>query len=94
MCFSNRVANYGYFKIAKWLVNLSIQKNFIPINIHAQNEYAFRWSCEKGYLEIAKWLVELGVRINMNAKWISTVRLNNEMTEWLQKMINYNASNS
>jgi hypothetical protein len=29
------------------------------INIHDQNDFAFRFSCEHGYLEIAKWLYSL-----------------------------------
>ena len=30
-----------------------------PINIHADDESAFRWSCESGHLEVAKWLCEI-----------------------------------
>ena len=41
----------GHLEIAKWLVDLSMQKNFTPINIHACNEYAFQLSCEYGHLE-------------------------------------------
>lgn len=49
---------------ALWLVDLGMQTNFTPINIHAENENAFTWSCEQGHLEVAKWLVDLGSRTN------------------------------
>ena len=33
---------------------------FGQINVHADDECAFRWSCERGRHDIAKWLIELG----------------------------------
>ena len=48
----------------KWLVELSLQKNFTPINIHVYNEHAFRLSCDYGHLKIAKWLINLSLQIN------------------------------
>ncbi len=35
---------------------LSLNQN---IDIHAKDEYAFRYSCENGHLEVAKWLCTL-----------------------------------
>ena len=31
-----------------------IYKEYVNINIHADDEYAFRWSCSKGHLEVGK----------------------------------------
>ena len=50
----------GHLEVAKWLVDLGMQKNFTPIDIHADDECAFRYSCKNGHLEVAKWLVDLG----------------------------------
>ena len=36
------------------------------INIHATNDYAFRWSCRYGHIETAKWLYSLG-GVNIHA---------------------------
>jgi len=36
------------------------------VNIHANDESAFRWSCGNGHMDVAKWLVSLGgVNINV-----------------------------
>jgi len=29
------------------------------INIRAEDDFAFRWSCQNGHLEVAKWLIKL-----------------------------------
>lgn len=29
------------------------------IDIHANDEYVFKWICSEGYIEVAKWLAEL-----------------------------------
>jgi ankyrin repeat protein len=53
---------YGHFKVAKWL--LEVKPN---INISANYEYAFIWTCANGYLNVAKWLLEIKPNINISA---------------------------
>lgn len=36
------------------------------IDIHTENEYAFRWSCSNGYIDVAKWLLKLDSNINIH----------------------------
>ena len=43
-----------HITVAKWLYSLG------EVNIHADNEYAFRWSCKMDRLTVAKWLYSLG----------------------------------
>ena len=38
------------------------------INIHANNEVVFRWSCKNGRLELAKWLIEVSQTKNEYVK--------------------------
>ena len=44
----------------------SAEKYLYSINIHADNEYAFRESCRNGHLEMAKWLIGLKLIIKIN----------------------------
>ena len=44
-------------------MNLSL-KNNQPINIHVNDEDAFRCSCANGHINIAQWLYELGLENN------------------------------
>jgi hypothetical protein len=44
--------------VAKWLIEISKENGEI-INIHAENDFAFRRSCESNNMEIAKWLCNL-----------------------------------
>ena len=52
----------GHLEIAKWLIN-----TFPNIDIHAEDEYAFRYSCYNGNLLIAKWLIEIFPNIDIHA---------------------------
>ena len=35
-----------------------------PIDIHAREEYAFRWSCQNGHLKIVEYLINYANSIN------------------------------
>ena len=52
----------GHIEAAKWLLQLS-QEIKSPIDIRANNDYAFRWSCRNGKIEMAKWLWQLSQEI-------------------------------
>ena len=45
---------YGDLETAIWLMQICPE-----INIRADNDYAFRWACEKDYFETAKWLTTI-----------------------------------
>jgi hypothetical protein len=34
------------------------------LNIHKDNDFAFRESCKNGYLEVVKWLYDVGLQLN------------------------------
>ena len=87
--------------VVEWLLEISQKVNareyvkFGLIDIHSQNDNAFRWSCENGQLKIAKWLLEisqdkkmkLGL-INIHAKDDYAFRYSSEnghieVTTWL-----------
>ena len=51
-----------YYFIKACYYGNSLCKNIITTNkidIHADDEYAFRCSCQNGHLEVANWLIEL-----------------------------------
>lgn len=55
-----RCCQRGHLDVAKWLIQMSDSNDENKIDIHSDNEAAFRWSCKNGYMNVAKWLVELG----------------------------------
>lgn len=46
--------SFGIFKLIKWLY-----QSYKEINVHINNNFAFRWSFKKGHIHITKWLFEL-----------------------------------
>ena len=46
------------------MIELRNQPNYQQINIHAHDEYAFRYSCYYGHIEMVKYLIELGNQPN------------------------------
>ena len=65
----------GYLTVAKWLLELGTtcshptcssgtrdysETEINRVDIHAENERAFRWACKNGHLNVAKWLLALG----------------------------------
>lgn len=58
----------GYLEVAKWLIDLGMQKNFTPIDIHADDDLAFQWSCERNHLEVAKWLFCFGLKVKFTLR--------------------------
>ena len=51
----------GNMAVCNYLIN-----KFNDIDIHEDDDAAFRYSCENGHLEIAKWLVDLSLQKNFN----------------------------
>lgn len=48
------ICGYGYLEFAKWMV-----KNDPQIDIHNNNEFAFRMACKNGKLDVCKWLYDI-----------------------------------
>lgn len=55
---------YGYPLVAKHLYQMYSDR----INIHADNEYAFRWSCHNGCVDIVQFLLSLNDKIDIHAE--------------------------
>ena len=53
-CIFQRSCVKGYINYAKSLIT-----RYDKIDIHADNEYAFRLACQYGHLSVARWLVDL-----------------------------------
>lgn len=58
-------------KIVDWLIKYGNNNN-LPVDIHYNNDEAFRFSCQRGDLESAKWLIgysnKINSKININAR--------------------------
>ena len=77
--------------MAQWLWSLNAQLER-PIDVHACNEYAFRYVCERGRLPVAQWLWSLNAQLehpidahvqNEEAfRWSCTNR-HSHMVQWL-----------
>ena len=70
-----RACRFGKIEIAKEIFKKG------NIDIHAYNEFAFRWTCEHGHLEVAKWLLNISLNntklgiINIHAEDEDAFRL-------------------
>ena len=53
---------YGHLKVAQWLYSLPGS-----VDVHARDEYVFRFVCRSGYLEVAQWLYALPGSVNVHA---------------------------
>jgi ankyrin repeat protein len=60
----------GHLELVKYLISLSRD-----INIHAQDERAFRLACENGHLEVVEYLISLNRNINIHAQNEEAFRL-------------------
>jgi len=49
----------NYLLVAKYLLH-----EYTTINIHAENEYAFRLVCAEGHLKVAMWLYDMAIGLN------------------------------
>jgi hypothetical protein len=77
------------FDLAQWIYSLG------DVNIHAQNDYAFRNACCEGHIEIAHWLyydIGQGKKINIqvccNSILQSTIKNGHiEVAQWLYSIV-------
>ncbi len=89
----NNIKN-GHLNTCKWLHNSGIEAGK-PIDLHADEEKAFAWSCSYGHIETSKWLynlsIETGKPINIHAQkeiafiW-SCIAGHIETSKWLYKL--------
>src|SRR5271169_2986019 len=85
MAFIDACKN-GNFNEAKRLYSLGA-------DIHARDDYAFRFSCFYGHIELAKWLHSLGANIhagNDSAFRFSCYNGHIELAKWLLTVGNIN----
>ena len=52
----------GHLSIVKYLINLKAE--YGKIDIHADDEYAFRWACENGHLKVVEFLMSWGLNVD------------------------------
>jgi len=87
------LCRYGYIETIKWLYSI------VNIDIHSNNEEAFRGSCSSGHISIAKWLLKYS---NKNKETLNIHAQNEEafrescgnghisIAKWLLKYSNKN----
>ena len=56
-----KICELGDLEIAKWMIHTD---NHNEIDIHTNDDYAFKYACKKGHLELAKWLISLELTHN------------------------------
>jgi len=80
------ICGYGFLETAQWLYNSE------NIDIHYENELAFRYSCLDRHLDLAKWLIEISkengkiINIHVNNEEVFRKSCNNgdlEVAKWL-----------
>lgn len=59
----NKSCRYGKIDMARYIIDFD-QKHHNIIDIHIDNEVAFRSVCEHGHLDMAKYLLEVGGKSN------------------------------
>ena len=64
---------------AKWLYSLG------GVDIHIDEDHAFRWSCRNGYLKVAQWLYSLK-NIHLSKSGFDSIQYNanSKITTWLK----------
>jgi hypothetical protein len=80
------VCQNGNIKSAQWLYSLG------NVDIHANDEYVFKWCCIDGFIDIAQWLYSLGdINIDKN-ELVKFCCYKNNMTiaKWLYGLGNVN----
>jgi hypothetical protein len=84
----------GKLEVAKWLFDLDKQ-----INIHADNDYAFKMACMNGHINVSKWLYSLNNKIDIHIDNDFAIKMSYkeghiEMVQWLDSLDKGNFPNN